>query len=102
MSDSLFDLAPHLCDRLASALESGLLSTPYAPASLRSVIGNTERTDSGAQALADLEPLGLSGKAAAMWRRSVGQPASRRQGPDHVWSGTEVAGLHARDTRRVY
>ncbi len=102
MSDSLFDLAPHLCDRLASALESGLLSTPYAPASLRSVIGNTERTDSVAQALADLDRLGISGPAAAMWLRSVAKAASRSPRPDLVWSGPEVPGLHARDTRRVY
>jgi phosphatidylserine/phosphatidylglycerophosphate/cardiolipin synthase-like enzyme len=49
-----------------------------------------------------LERLGVSGPAAAAWLRSVEQVLSRRPMPDLVWSGPEVQGLHARDTRRVY
>ena len=46
-----------------------------------------------------------SGSPAGVARRGCAasnQVASRRTAPDFVWSGPEVAGLHARDTRRVY
>jgi phosphatidylserine/phosphatidylglycerophosphate/cardiolipin synthase-like enzyme len=46
--------------------------------------------------------LGISGRAAATWIRTVEQAVARTAKPDLVWSGPEVPGLHARDTRRVY
>ncbi|HOU53051.1 MAG TPA: DISARM system phospholipase D-like protein DrmC [Myxococcota bacterium] len=102
MIDRLIELAPHLCERLAAALESGLLSPPYTPASLRSLLGSTGATDTVLEALADLDRTGVSGRVAAMWLRSLAKAASRSPRPDLVWSGPEVPGLHARDTRRVY
>jgi hypothetical protein len=42
----------------------------------------------------------LSGRRG--WIRGVGEATSRALRPDLVWSGPEVRGLHARDTRRVY
>lgn len=53
-------------------------------------------------ALAKLERLGVSGPASAAWIRAVEEAASRTPMPDLVWSGPEVPGVHARDTRRVY
>jgi hypothetical protein len=47
----------------------------------------------------ELEQLGM---AAAAWIRTVEATISRTPGPDLVWTGPEVPGLHARDTRRVY
>ena len=58
------------------------------------------RTSSAA--LLELERLGISGPAAAAWIRTVDEAVSRTPRPDLVWSGPEVPGLHARDTRRVY
>ena len=55
--------------------------------------------------LSDLEALariGISGRSVAAWLRAVDQAASHAPMPDLVWSGPEVPGLHARDTRRVY
>jgi phosphatidylserine/phosphatidylglycerophosphate/cardiolipin synthase-like enzyme len=49
-----------------------------------------------------LEREGVAGPAAAGWIRSLEHVLSRTPRPDLVWSGPEVAGLHARDTRRVY
>ena len=46
--------------------------------------------------------MGISGLAAAAWMRTVEEVTSRTPQPDLVWSGPEVPGLHARDTRRVY
>ena len=102
MSDVLIDLPPHLRYRLASALDSGLLGRSPTLASLRSVLGPREDTEDLVTALADLAQVGISGPNAAAWLRTIERAAARTQKPDLVWSGPEVPGLHARDTRRVY
>lgn len=102
MSDILLDLPSHIRDRLVSALESGLLGPSPTLASLRSVLGNREDAEDLAASLVELGRLGISGPAAAAWLRTVERAAARIRKPDLVWSGPEVAGLHARDTRRVY
>jgi len=102
MNDALLDVPSHLRERLASALEAGLLPEPHSAPALRSVLGSSERVDEIAAALAELHQLGVSGRAAALWLRTITQAAARSLPPDLVWSGPEVSGLHARDTRRVY
>jgi phosphatidylserine/phosphatidylglycerophosphate/cardiolipin synthase-like enzyme len=102
MIDALVDLPSHLRDRLVSALETGLLSPSPKAASLRSVLGNREDREDLVAALKELGRLGISGPAAAAWLRAVARVAARTPKPDLVWSGPEVPGLHARDTRRVY
>ncbi len=52
--------------------------------------------------LARWRELDITEAAAAAWLQSLDQLASRFTHPDFVWSGPEVPGLHARDTRRVY
>lgn len=101
MTDDLLDLPDHVRKRLASALESGLLSPPYSATSVRSVLG-TREDENILRGLLDLAQLGISGPAAAAWIRAVDKATSRMPRPDFVWSGPEVPGLHARDTRRVY
>jgi phosphatidylserine/phosphatidylglycerophosphate/cardiolipin synthase-like enzyme len=102
MIDALLDLSAHLRKRLSSALESALLATPYSAASLQSVVGIQEGGQKVVEALLELERLGISGPAAAAWIRTMEEAISRTPRPDLVWSGPEVPGLHARDTRRVY
>lgn len=102
MIGPLLDLASHLRERLASALEAGLLPEPLSPASLRSALGCEEGIAEVVGALADLDRMGIRGPAAAAWLRTVSEAAARSRAPDLVWSGPEVPGLHARDTRRVY
>ena len=102
MIDALLDLPSHLRERLASALETGLLAAPCSLASLRSVLGLQEGGENVVAALADLERVGIMGPASAAWIRTVERAAARAPTPDLVWSGPEVPGLHARDTRRVY
>jgi len=102
MNDVLFDLPSHLRDRLVNALESGLVGPTLTPASLRSVLGNLEDIERILQSMTELGRLGISGRAAAAWLRTVDQIVLRTRKPDLVWSGPEVPGLHARDTRRVY
>jgi len=101
MNDALLGLPPHLRKRLASALEAGLITAPCSAASLLSVLG-TSAGDEIVTALLELERLGISGPSAAAWIRTVDEAVSRMPTPDLVWSGPEVPGLHARDTRRVY
>ncbi len=102
MIDALLDLPSHLRERLAGALDSGLVGPSPTPASLRSVLGNREGAENVVAALLELGRLGISGPAAAAWLRTVAQAAARTPKPDLVWSGPEVPDLHARDTRQVY
>lgn len=102
MIDALLRLPTHLRKRLASALESGLLSSPYSVASLRPVLELADGVDAISEALVDLERVGIAGPGAAIWLRSLEAGLSGIPRPDLVWSGPEVPGLHARDTRRVY
>jgi phosphatidylserine/phosphatidylglycerophosphate/cardiolipin synthase-like enzyme len=100
--DALLDLPPHLRERLASGLESGLLVAPVSGSMMTAVLGVCEVEEQVAAALLELQRLGISGPAAAAWIRTAGRAAVRTPRPDLVWSGPEVPGLHARDTRRVY
>lgn len=102
MIEALLDLPAHLRKRIASALASGLLSSPYSATSVRSVIGNEHGSEEVAGALLELDRLGVSGPAAAAWIQTVEDATSRVPRPDLVWSGPDVPGLHARNTRRVY
>lgn len=102
MIEALRDLPPHVRKRLASALDTRLLAAPYTSSSLRSVLGEAVLGDGIALALVELERLGVSGPAAAAWIRTVDEATSRTPRPDLVWSGPEVPGVHARDTRRVF
>ena len=102
MTEHIHDLPSHLRKRVASALESGLLAMPYTATSVRSALGVQERSEGIAGTLTELSRMGISGAAAAAWFRTLDAATSRTLRPDIVWSGPEVPGLHARDTRRVF
>ena len=102
MYDALLDLPTHLRKRLSSALESGLIAPPYSQAAVRGSSGITEDIEGVVAALEDLEHLGITGRGAAAWLAMMDEVGSKTPLPDLVWSGPEVPGLHARDTRRVY
>jgi phosphatidylserine/phosphatidylglycerophosphate/cardiolipin synthase-like enzyme len=100
--DTLVEVPSHLRERLACALESGLLQELPPAAALRSVLGSSEEMEPIASALAEFNRLGVGGAAAATWLRSLSKLHARAPRTDLVWSGPDVPGLHARDTRRVY
>lgn len=102
MTDALGDLPPHVRARLASALTTGLVAPPYTALAVRSVLGAREDGDAIAKALLRLERLGIAGPAAGAWMRTVDAAAARAPQTDLVWSGPEVPGLHARNTRQVF
>ena len=102
MIDPLLTMSAHLRKRLTSALESGVLVSPYPAAALRSILGNLEGLDGIAAALFELGKMGIAGRAAGVWIRTSGEFATRTPKPDLVWSGPEAHGLNSRNTRRVY
>lgn len=102
MTEAFLALPAHLRKRLAQALESGVLGMGCSLVSLRSALGVREGGDAVVAALGELERLGVAGPAAAAWIRALEEAALRTPHPDLVWSGPEVPGVHARDTRRVY
>ena len=102
MTDTLVSLPPHLRRRLEGALDTGLVSTSSTPATVRSILGLRNGVEDILADLNALERAGVTGRAAAAWLRAVEQARARVPAPDLVWSGPEVPGLHARDTRRVY
>lgn len=101
MIDALISLPAHARSRLALALESGLLTPPYSKVAVRASVGGDHR-DAILQVLREWERLGVSPAAAGVWLRSLARASERAPAPDFVWTGPEVTGLHARDTRRVY
>ena len=59
-------------------------------------------TEELAADLTELARIGITGRAVAVWMDTLDQAVRRAPALDLVWSGPEVPGLHARDTRRVY
>ena len=102
MLRDILDLPVHVRRRLADALDAGLLAPPYPDALIRSVMGIQEHETNVFSAIKELGKTGMSGSTAATWIRLLEEAEASAIKPDLVWSGPEVAGLHARDTRRVY
>jgi len=76
---------------------------PSCPAPfLASVLGLRDGCEEIARALRELETLGVAGLAAGAWLRTAERAALQAPKPDLVWSGPEVPGVHARNTRNVY
>jgi phosphatidylserine/phosphatidylglycerophosphate/cardiolipin synthase-like enzyme len=102
MIESLLGLPAHVRARLAQALRTGLLGPPYSETGIRSALGGGVPIQGLRDGLCQLEQEGISGPAVALALGAAERAASRVPRPDLVWSGPEVPGLHARDTRRVY
>lgn len=102
MIEDLLDLPPYVRERLALALESGLLSSSSSATALQSVLGGTEWVARASTALGGFAAFSLSNSAIAAWIRSLGKAGAQSPRADLVWSGPEVPGVHARSTRRVY
>ena len=102
MIETLIELAPHLRERLAEALDVGMLPAPCSATAVRAVVGDGDRPEGVAEALAELAALGVAGRGAASWLRMLDRMAGRRQSPDLVWSGPGVPGLNARKSSAVY
>ena len=103
MIDALLDLPAHL--RQASGERSGVGTAPRRPAQRLPASGPGHARRQPRRSLAPCaswSDWGSPGPRPAAWIRTVEKAAARTPKPDLVWSGPEVPGLHARDTRRVY
>lgn len=102
MNPILLSLPAHQRKKLVQALESGMLGFPATLGSVKSVLGRSEGAADILEALKELEGMGMAGPAIASWLKAYEDAVSQFRRPDLVWSGPEVPGLHARDTRRVF
>lgn len=102
MNSSLLELPPHVRQRVEGALRSGLLAPPYTAGALRAVAGAGMDAASLAAALGALHARGVSREGIVELLASAAQVEERMPRSDLVWSGPEVPGVHARNTRRVY
>ena len=100
MTDALASLPGHLRKRLAQALATGQMAAPCSPSTLQMVLGHG--TPEVLAALERLAVLGVADEAAAQWIHALDQSMGTTPAPDLVWSGPEVPGVPARDTRAVY
>jgi phosphatidylserine/phosphatidylglycerophosphate/cardiolipin synthase-like enzyme len=102
MIEQLLKLPAHLRERLVNALKTGLLVAPYEEAAVRSALGGDAAAVDVGDALGWLNDHGIPGPAVALALEVASRAVADTRRPDLVWSGPEVPGLHARDTRRVY
>jgi phosphatidylserine/phosphatidylglycerophosphate/cardiolipin synthase-like enzyme len=102
MIEELLALPAHVRERLVKALKTGLLVAPYDDAAIRSALGGDAAATDVGDALRRLHDRGIPGPAVALALEAASRAVAETPRPDLVWSGPEVPGLHARDTRRVY
>jgi phosphatidylserine/phosphatidylglycerophosphate/cardiolipin synthase-like enzyme len=100
--EPLIELAPNLRERLIEALRSEILSAPYTEPGVSNAIGVADGAGELANALASLEARGLGADAVIFALGLAKQAVADVPRPDLVWSGAEIKGLHARDTRQVF
>lgn len=101
MIEALLELPEHLRLRLVRALETGELAPPYPEGALRRALDGADVGPVQA-ALREADEAGGGAEGTALAIRLAGQAVAGVSRPELVWSGPEVRGLHARDTRRVY
>ncbi|MEQ9399451.1 MAG: DISARM system phospholipase D-like protein DrmC [Longimicrobiales bacterium] len=101
MKNAILGLQPFERQRLSAALRSGAL-TPLSALGLRSELGLDGHVDALLFDLRELESQGITGPGAAAWIDALDQAIGRQPRADLVWSGEEIDGLHARDTRAVF
>ena len=99
--EPLLALPAHRRARLLSALSTGALTPPYSALSLRPAIG-PEGAEDVRVALSALAAQGLGPMAVALAVEVADAALAKVDRPELVWSGPEVAGVHARDTRPVF
>ncbi len=103
MIDPLLSLPAQLRRRLTESLAAGTIGPPYSTMAVRSSLGaGAEEGDLVRTALAELDRAEIPPQGIVLALRAADKAREEVARPDLVWSGPEVAGLHARDTRRVY
>lgn len=102
MIEPLLALPAHLRERLVRALDAGHLAPPYREGAIRQLLGTGADCAALSALLGELGGRGIDGSAVGFAINIADRAVADVPRPDLVWSGPEVPGLHARDTRRVY
>lgn len=102
MTAVLLDVPSHLRQRLVRALETSQLGAPYSEMAVRNALGGANDAGGVREELQRLHDRGINGTAVAYAIKLAAEAESSVSRPDLVWSGPEVRGLHARDTRPVF
>lgn len=99
--EPLLALPAHRRARLLGALRTADVAPPYSRLAVRSAVG---AQDAAAvwEALRALDAAGLPPAAVAPAVEAAERALAAVDRPELVWSGPEVQGVHARDTRRVF
>lgn len=95
-------LPGHLRQRLARALDSGGLTAPYSLTAFQAAVGTTPCGPELVAWLNGCAEAGLDSRAVVFGIKAFSEGSATVAAPTLVWSGPEVPGLHARDTRVVY
>lgn len=101
MKNAILGLQPFERQRLSAALRAGAL-TPVSRAALELEVGLDGDIDAIVEDLAELELNGIKGPSAAAWVEALDRAIGQQPRADLVWSGADMDGLHARDTRAVF
>lgn len=102
VGDGLMALPRHSRSRLAAALDAGILTATSSAATSRTTLGLRNGGEDVLAELDELARMGVSGRAAAAWLRTVERASISASRADLVWSGPPVSGVPARDTKRVF
>jgi phosphatidylserine/phosphatidylglycerophosphate/cardiolipin synthase-like enzyme len=98
--EPLLALSAHRRARLLSALRTGTVAPPYPIPAVNAALGGSgEAVGAALQALAARN---LAPAAVVFALEAAEQALGSIDRPELVWSGPEVPGVHARDTRRVF
>jgi cardiolipin synthase len=98
--EPLLALPAHRRARLLSGLRTGAVAPPYPPAAVNAALGAV--SEATARALCELQAQGLEPTAIALSLEAAEATLRSVDRPELVWSGPQVPGVHARDTRRVF
>tara|TARA_R110002126_G_scaffold1402_2_gene7946 strand:+ start:15587 stop:16360 length:774 start_codon:yes stop_codon:yes gene_type:complete len=101
VSEVLLELPSDAIAKLKDGLRMGLLASPYTLAQLRSTVG-AEYAQPALDGLGRLAAGGIEGPGVVTWMESVEKARQEVPRPSLVWTGPDVPGLHARDTRQVF
>jgi phosphatidylserine/phosphatidylglycerophosphate/cardiolipin synthase-like enzyme len=98
--EPLLGLSAHRRARLLSALRTGAVAPPYSLSAVTAALGC--EGDAVAKALETLAARDLAPAAVVLALEAAEQALRSIDRAELVWSGPEVPGVHARDTRRVF
>lgn len=101
MTQPLLELPPSVLERLKEQLRMGFLSSPYSAAGVSSAVG-PNHSQAALEGLELLRSQGVTDRGVVALLDAVESARAEIPRPSLVWTGPEVSGLHARDTRPVF